>query len=448
MKIALAALALASVAGCSFDFNNPAEKLHSGQVLGRAVGDASGTGALGPIPGVMVALQNEPSWMSQATRENGRFVLLSMPTGRHTVLFRKGTTWALQRDVEIGFGRDGQIEGVNLGDVQLRYTIELHGTFTLPAGFTPAPTGALALPFGVTDEVTGASAALSSGSSGSEVAFSFLGLPVGPHRIRAVAVGSIAGVPATFSGLRVVTIADADEGKSIPLAGIDLSQETSGGLGHLQGHVAIVAPRAVPVDQVQIELHDASAPTDPFLVTSATLLQSSAPDSTGFFDVEVAASAYKVRLVPPTIPVVAGESPIFLEAPQLLLAVVQDGEATDVGTLYAVDSSTGASMGDACFDDGDCAPTGTCVNGFCSGSVSTGGLPPVAPFCIRTTLDIAQVCMSCALGPTPCATAGGVVTGYCDTGGYVGGPPVCMPVGALWCTTDGVDSFSNTGICQ
>lgn len=434
MRTGIAALALAAALGCSYDFNNPAERLGAGQVLGRAVGDVGGAGLLSPLEGVSVALENDP--FSQVTRRNGRFTLLSMPVGRHTVLFRKGTTWALQRDVEVRFGADGQVEGVNLGDLRLRYTIELAGTFALPAGFVPAA-------LSVEDETTGASAALASGAAPGEIAYSFLGLPVGPHRIRAVARGSIAGVPTTLVGLRAINVTETDEGKVVPMAAIALAQPAPG-FGRIQSRVAIVAPRPVAASSAIVELHDASAPTDPASVTPATLIQTLSPDSTGFVDVEVAVSTYKVRLVPPAVPDLGGQ-PILLEAPPLRDVVVLPGQVTELGTLYAVDAVSGSSASLACFDSSDCAPVGACVRGSCTNYTPPAAVPPATPFCVPVA-DLAVACQACSASPEPCASAGGVTTGFCEGAG-TGGPKVCMPVGASACTPDGLATYPNTRSC-
>ena len=157
MRTPLATLAAVALllGACSYEFSNPAEKLDAGEVTGRIVADLSGNGQLSGVGGVTVALKNSTNF--QTSRDNGRFFMLGLVPGRHTLLFSKGTIWALQRDVELAFGSDGQIEGIVLGDLRLRYAVALGGTFALPFtvadGDIPAgiPPTVLAI-----DEATGA----------------------------------------------------------------------------------------------------------------------------------------------------------------------------------------------------------------------------------------------------------------------------------------------------
>jgi hypothetical protein len=129
---AIVLLAAANLAGCLFDFQNPAEVLDAGQIGGTVLADVAGSGA--PVARENVAVSLKGAAFDQATRPNGRFVILDLPVGRHRLLFRNGTTWALERDVDIAWGSDGQPEGIELGDVVLRYSAAVDGSVSLPTG--------------------------------------------------------------------------------------------------------------------------------------------------------------------------------------------------------------------------------------------------------------------------------------------------------------------------
>ena len=164
------------LAGCLFDYKNPAETLRAGEASGAVVADRNATGVLSGYPGVSVSLKGAA--YDQTTRETGRFALLDLPVGRHTLLFRKGTTWALERDVEIAFGKDGQPEGVDLGKVVLRYAAAVEGSFELPVG--NAILGGTAV-----DETTGQTAVLTPDPiSPTRATFRFPALDVGTQASR------------------------------------------------------------------------------------------------------------------------------------------------------------------------------------------------------------------------------------------------------------------------
>lgn len=409
MTRALAATAAAlTVTACSYDFTNPAEQLTPGQVAGRVVADVSGTGSFSGLPGVSVALENSP--FDQVTRETGRFTLLGLPAGRHTVVFRRGATWALQRDVEVGYGPDGRVEAVAIGDVRLRYTVTLQGTFTLPPDFSPAPATAV-----VEDEATGARAALSSTLVPGQIAYTLQGLPVGPHRVRFAVSGTrldplLGPVPASYlGGPLAIDVPESSEGQALTLNPVTL-RATGTGTGRLQFKLAVVAPQPASPSAALVTL----TPTPP--------LGDPVPDSTGFVDVDLPEGVYALDVL-----FVAGQpgpgQPAFIQPPPRRTFAVGADRITELGVLYGVDDLLASATSLACFDDADCAP-GTCEAGTCVGWSPPPVAPAAVPFCAADDAS----CVSAACGPC----AGGYGTCVPGASGNV-----CLPAGAPSCTPDG-----------
>lgn len=426
----IAALALTFALGCSYDFQNPAEQLGMGQALGRVVVDRAGSGARDPLPDVLVSLENSDAF-DQVTRPTGRFTLLSLPVGRHNVLFRKGTTWASQRIVEIVPGLDGHAEGVNLGDVRLRYTVTLQGSFQLPA---PPPGNTLVnAVWDVADEVSGQPAALAAATA-TEARYSFRGLAVGPHRIRFAVQGTLddgvgGTTPVTYlGGPLTLAIPETSEGQLLQLNPVALSEPPAGGAGSVRFRVQVVAPVAVSPSSISVELHD-PATFDPLTTATTSLVEVLTPDSAGYVQADVAAGLYLIRLVPPLFVPGSGSS-VSLLAPDPLRTLVQDGQLTEFGTLYVADGFTAGDAAAYCFADADCGTGGACVGDACQGGTAPRTLPASfsTPFCFPSS--------ECSNGCGACAIDSGF-PGSCSEGPAGPGSYVCMPAGATECTPDG-----------
>jgi hypothetical protein len=416
--LATAAAAIAAAA-CSYDFTNPAEQLARGQVAGRVVADASGTGTWSAMPGVSVALENSP--YDQTTRETGRFTLLGMPAGRHTIVFRKGATWALQRDVEVGYGPDGQPEGVAIGDVRLRYTVTLRGAFSVPASpaFLIDPATAV-----VEDEATGARAALASGGAPGRIAYTFQGLPVGTHRIRFGASGQLLDpllgyLPQGYVGGPIaIDVPESSEGQALTLNPV-AANATGTGSGRLQFKIAIVASRPVDPAGAVVVLTPTPPGGDPV------------PDSTGLVDADLPEGVYTLDVFPP-IDHAAGGQPIFLQPPPRRTLAIGEDQITELGVLYAVEDAVAAGSASACFEDADCVP-GTCSGGFCAGWTPAPVAPVSVPFCSDAADCVSAACTPCADGFGTCASG-------------ARGELICVPLGVSACTPDGVEVVLNTCI--
>lgn len=424
MRCAVAGLAVLALGACSYDFKNPAEDLGTGQALGRVVVDR-GTG-LQPLDGTLVALENSFSF-DQVTRSTGRFTLLSLPIGRHRILFRKGTQWAAERLVDIAPGADGKPEGVNLGDVRLRYTVTVSGTFSVGSAF-----GALGAPvFDVTDEVSGQPAALASvggGGGGFQFRYTFRGLAPGAHRFR-FAVGGIDGVsgnPVTFGAPPLtLDLPESSEGQQLTMNDVPLAPVGSG-VGSFRLRVQGVGPGGpASAAAATVELHDALT-FDPLGVnTPVDVLR---PDSTGYVQADEPAGLYVVVVVPPQ-----PGAQVFYEAPPPGRLLVRDGTFSELGTIYLVDALTGSSAAQACFSSAECEPPGRCVDLRCEGG-ATVPAPAPAPF----SMPFCFVDLQCSTPGGPCGVDGrGICMNHCPdavtTNTYCFPDPLTQT-----CTPDGV----------
>jgi hypothetical protein len=459
MRRALAvavALALAATA-CSYDFDNPAEKLGMGQALGRAVVDP-GSG-MQPLAGTLVALENSP-FFNQVTQSSGRFTLLSLPMGQHRVLFRKGTQWAASRVVEIVPGEDGKPEGVNLGDVRLRYTVTLQGSVSLPAGVQTFLFKNLVVD--VTDEASGQPAALA--SLGSQLQYTFRGLAVGPHRIRFAVTGDYDPLFTGSTERRTyvasplsLDVSEASEGQQLSLNPVQLEPETSTSvLGSVRLRLQAVGPNGrAAAASAHVELHDALT-FDPTPGSTLSLVDTLAPDSAGFVQADEPPGLYVARVIPPPSTVgafqasartasvgrAAAPQPATWIEPDPVRVVVRSGTTSDGGTLYLVDSFTGGDAALACFSSADCQ-SGTCVDFQCQGGspvVPPSVAPFNAPYCAQD-----DACTS-----TPGQPCGVDRKGMClsDCTGLPTGaqPPLfCYPDGvSKVCTPDGVHASTGS----
>lgn len=441
LLLPLAALA----AGCLYDFRNPAESLRTGEASGLVVADPSGGGALTGFPGVAVTLKG--SAFDVTTHESGRFTLFGLPVGRHTLLFRKGTTWALEREVEVALGRDGQPEGVDLGQVVLRYSAAVEGTFQLPAAFPGEVFQAgLAL-----DETTGQTATMTPDTTVDPLVdpsaprrgrFLFPALGVGTHRIKLVASTS-AG--ATYlGGPAVVTIAPSDTLKTLAA----VAPHGASGTGTLRFRVQTVG-LSLPLAQVTVTID----PDPGALLLPPAPLNPLPVASDGTVQVDVPEGAYRISVaVPPSAPVgdradraarVAAVTTVPL-APPVATAVVMSGQPTGVGTVYAVGLAALGEASLACRADADCGGL-ACQAGLCTDYSPPFSVGAGTPFCAPCTFrgGAAQPC-----DHTPGKRDGVCLCPYDATvcqSAAPPGPSVCVPACAtgLFCTQDGVAGACN-----
>jgi hypothetical protein len=441
LLVPLAALA----AGCLYDFKNPAESLRTGEASGVVVADRAGAGTLEGFPGVAVTLKG--SRFDVTTHETGRFTIFGLPVGRHTLLFRRGATWALEREVEVAFGKDGQPEGVELGQVVLRYSAAVEGTFALPFGYTFASGVAL-------DEATGLTAMMTGDPfpNAGRGRFRFTALGVGDHRVKLVATGTLDADPSfpktafTFvGGPAVVAVAPADQGTTKTLALV--AARGAAGTGTLRFRVQVVG-LALPLSQVTVTLSPDPLGLNPLV-----------PASDGSVQVDVPEGIYQVTVaVPPSAPTgaaVGAAGPVSRVAavittplpPPAAQAVVLASEAAAIGTVYAVGLSAVSEAGLACRTEADCGRT-PCLLGLC-----TDYSPP---FSVGAGTSFCAPCVFSGAFTAPCDAAPGVkgaclcpdpdplsVTCQQSTGAAVAS--VCVPpcAAGLFCTNDGVQSACN-----
>ena len=379
--------AAAALAGCSYDFRNAAEGLAAGEARGRAL--APSGGSLAPAAAVSVTLRG--SALTQASRASGLFTLQPLPPGRHVLLLRRGDAVAAERTVEVGFGGDGQLEGIALGDVRLGRTVTLRGRVTRPFGAPGWIEGGIAV-----DEATGATTVLDGDT------FAFRGLSAGVHLLKVAARDSDGGT--WVGGPIVLALGPEEEGKEVALA--PLALHGAAGQGRIQLRLAGMG---------------ASVATDG--VTISGLPVPATPDSSGLVDVTVPEGAYTLRVSGPGG--LAGPAEPFH-------GVALAGLVADAGTAYFVapDAETRSARGctsgaDCACIDAACTVGGTCTGGVCAGWTPPPVLPASVPFCPPGSVDF-------------CTPADGftcAATSYCAAPGP-GLNGSCLPCGEA-CTYDG-----------
>ena len=428
----LALLAVAAlVTGCRYDYRNPAEALRAGEASGTVLAERNAPGVLEGFPGVSVSLKG--SSFDQTTRDSGRFAVLDLPVGRHALLFRKGTTWSLERDVEVAFGKDGQPEGVDLGQVVLRYASPVEGQVTLPFG-NPLSSGV------AVDETSGQTAVIVPTAPGAATGtYRFPALAVGSHVIKVAARDALL-LGTWVGGQAVVTVTEADQGTTRTVAPITARPATS--TGRLRFRVQLVGDPGVTLADVAVTLLP-----DPGLGAIV-------PDSQGFVDVTVPEGSYQVSLtatpvprlsspaVARSLPRPAAGAPI---GPPAATGVVLDGKVAEVGSVYVVSDLTIAFSSRECQAAADCGTrTGLACSSSqcfdCAGGQAAGCIPlqpaptpsaaiPFCPACDQRT--------SCEAGPG--------VTSFCNADG------VCQPTCSGFqfsCTPDGAITYtSNASGC-
>jgi hypothetical protein len=387
---------LAAAAACTFNFKNPAEDLRPGEVGGRAVVAAV------PRPGVAVSVKG--STLGQGTRQTGRFLMLPLPVGNHTLLLRSGTGGLVTRDVEMRYGRDGQPEGIWIGDVAVpgeRSATTIAGSVVgSSCGFRNGV---------VVDETSGQATAFeTSDPVNYRIAlFQINGLDQGNHRLTFAAYDDCGGPNPTLmvGGPVTVTISAADAGAvktltPIPLHVLAPSDQTGRIKVRLAGIGTSVMGYSIVLDP------------DP---GNATL------DSTGLIDASVAEGLYTLTVT------CTGVCDPLVTLPPPTSAVVTEGQVTDVGTLYVTSQEANDAASLACSTDDDCAP-GICAGGSCTAAYTP---PDVSgsgyPLCVASD--------ACSYAGQLCSPPSYVpMTRYCGDMGS--GLYACLTEGS-YCTTDG-----------
>jgi len=378
-----AALALLAGPGCTRSFDNPAENLQAGEVAGRAL--LPGGGALA---GVSVSVRG--SALDQATRPTGRFSILPLPRGHHLVVLRQGRDRALLREVDVGYGSGGRLEGVWLGDLRLPRAAALSGELSSPGGI--ATEGV------IVDEATG----MATNVSG--LLFRLDGLPVGAHRLVAATRDLLGNT--WLAGPTSVTITEAEAGTEKIVAPMPLEAATPG-LGQIHFRVSSLVGGLAAQD-VPVTLTDGGGVGVPV----------PAPDSNGDRDLTVPEGIYYLQVGDPASTAVP--------APPRRTAVVYRADLTDLGTFIVADQDTIDAAQLACHADADCGPApASCVSGVCAGYSS----PPVAP----ATMPLCTDLMLCWIDGS-CGVPGD--EGPC-TDISTDGTGVCLPCHTA-CTLDGL----------
>jgi hypothetical protein len=424
----------ALLAGCLYDFKNPAEVLRAGEASGTVLAERNAPGALEGFPGVSVSLKG--SAFDQTTRDSGRFAVLDLPVGRHTLLFRKGTTWSLEREVEVAFGKDGQPEGVDLGKVVLRYASPVEGQVTLPFG-NPLASGV------AVDETSGQTAVIVPDAPGSATGtYRFPALAVGTHVIKVAARDGLA-FGTWVGGQAVVTIAEADQGTTRTVAPITARAATT--TGRLRFRVQLVGDPGVTLAEVAVALLP-----DPGIGAIV-------PDSQGFVDVTVPEGSYQVslaatpspRLSSPAVARSLARPAVGLPVgPPAATGVVLDGKVAEVGSVYVVSDLSISFSARECVATTDCGPplgaavTPTCSGRQCfvcfEGTAGQGGTcspltPPATPSAAIPFCPACPQRASCEAGPG--------VTSSCNNDGVC--VPICVNGYTFSCTPDGVVTYTS-----
>ena len=417
-------LAAAQLSGCLFDFKNPAEDLRAGQVGGTVLADVAGDGA--PVARENVAVSLKGAAFDQATRPNGRFVVLDLPAGRHRLLFRTGSTWALERDVDIAFGSDGQPEGIELGNVVLRYSAALEGSVSLPLGNSISSGVAVDESSGLTAPLTVGTASV--GNPVPPVTFRFPMLALGTHLIKLSATDTLLGK--WVGGQVVVNVTLADQGTTITLANV--AARAAAATGRLRFRVQAIGLALSPT-QVQVFLSPNPGLNPIF------------PASDGSVDVTVPEGLYAIQLVPPaTAPPLAKSAPssrtplasfaplaaaalVPTVGPPLVYGVVLNGRVAEAGSVYVASDAIILASLTSCRNSGDCGGLG------CSAGACVGYVPVIPP--VKASTTFCAACLYAGLdlqtGAQPACQAGPGIPGVCHCPGLAAGVDCAARAGTL-----------------
>ncbi|HVO20049.1 MAG TPA: hypothetical protein VMU15_12385 [Anaeromyxobacter sp.] len=393
-RVGLAGLWIAATAlvSCPYTFSNPVERLGVGQVSGRTVADPLATGKASPLGGISVSLKG--STFDQVTHGTGYFTLIPLPAGKHTLLFRQGTSLSLVRHVELGLGPNGLPDAVSLGDVLVPFGGSVAGTTSdYHSGV-------------VVDEATGLTGEVGGGR------FRLDAVSLGDHVFKVGEVdtstsGEWVGGPAGFS-------LGPDAQAAVTVLGVLPVHPVTASLGTVSLRVVSLLPAIAPAD-ILVSVTE---------VLRGPLASVPAPDARGQVEIEAAEGIYQVAIAPPTA--YAGQ----VTAPPAATAVAIAGEVADLGTLYLVPPGLPAADQLLCQAAADCLPAGTCAAGSCLNWAPPVVAPARVPLC-SIRLDFCS--------PTnPCTSADGLA-GQCQAVG-AGPYQTCVPCGTE-CTVDGTDLY-------
>lgn len=402
MAVAAGAVASAlALAACQLTFSNPAERLRAGQVSGRTVADAQLGGTLIPTAGISISIKG--SAFDQVTHDTGRFTLIPLPAGRHTLLFRQGTELALTRIVDVELGPDGQPDGVSLGDVAVPFAAAVRGNLVGAVG-----------PFGgvMVDETTG----LTAPAPG---AFQMNVMSLGEHALKFGMVG--APGEEWVGGPVLVRLEETMQSSVLPLADVVVRHVTAD-TGRLRFRLVSLhpdlAPAAIQVtvtEQMRGPLPAADVP---------------APDAGGWVELDAPEGIYQVGIAAP--PPLDAE----VTAPLAATAIVMAGQVADLGSLYLVPPGIPAVAQYLCEAGEDCGKGGVCNAGSCG----RGWNPmPAAP----ARVPLCPGAHDCA-ATDPCVDDTGT-PGFCVQPGGVQ-YAVCLSCGRE-CTADGVSVAGSSPMC-
>ncbi|HEX9242150.1 MAG TPA: hypothetical protein VF875_06865 [Anaeromyxobacter sp.] len=381
------AIVLLTAAGCTFNYKNPAEDLRAGEVGGRAV--------VAAVPKSGVAVSVKGSTLSQGTRQTGVFLMLPLPTGNHTLLLRSGRGGLVVRDVEVTYGRDGQPEGVWVGDVAVPGE---QSATTVQGSVTGAGSGGFVNGV-VIDGVSGQTIDFAGAS------FQLDGLFQGDHPLWFAAYDFGAGIW-KVGGPVLVKITSSDAGTVKTLTPV------------------VLHPPATPDITGRIKVRLAGIGTSVSGYAISGIPGSPAPDSNGLIDASIPEGLYTLTVTGPGGPV---------QLPPMTSAVVTEGQVMDVGTLYVASLEAVDAVNLACSADADCAP-GVCASGSCTNAYTPPTIaPPSYPLC-------GPYLQACYLGSW-CSPQYASTAQYCMDAGS--GLAVCLADGAC-CSVDGTTLVCGT----
>jgi hypothetical protein len=392
IRLVVPALFLAAATGslsCKYSFSNPADRLAAGQISGRTLADVRVLGAPVPEGGISVSLKG--SAYDQVTHPTGRFTLLPLPPGTHTLLFRRGTELALTRRVELALGPDGQPAGVSLGDLDVPFAGVIHGTVSLfQSGL-------------VVDEITGATGFAMTGE------YDLPAVGLGLHRLKVGLIDHESGAEWVGGPLELTLPPEAQS--SITRAAL-VSAHPAVGTGRVRVRLVSLHPD-IAVSDMSLLITE--------LVRGVYGGGTTTALADGTVELDAPEGVYELRL--------SAHGPHAAEVtnPPPATVVVLTGEVADAGTLYLVPPGLPAAAQLRCEDASDCGdltcdPTGQCVN---------WSPPPAAPaslpFCYAR-MDFCADLWSCS---TPAGQGGWCV-------GQANGTQACVPCDTA-CTVDGTN---------
>jgi hypothetical protein len=303
------------------------------------------------------------------------------------------------RIVDVVTGRDGQPDGVSLGDVKIPFAASVGGRVD---GVPPYLGG------DVVDETSGLTSFILEDGT-----FRIDGLSVGEHLFKFAVVDpdtsrEWVGEP------RRVRIEESAQSSVVPLADISLRPATTA-LGHLRFrllslHAGVTAPDVLVT--VTERLRGALATTE-----------IPAPTAAGWIELDLPEGIYQVGIAAPP--------PYDTEvtAPALAIGIVIAGQVADLGSLYLVPPGVPQAAQLLCVEDADCGKAGACTGSCPVGWSPQQAAPASVPLCTPLVdyCTPAEVCVALNGAPGRCFNAGN-------------GDQVCVPCGQD-CTVNGLTVF-------